>query len=172
MSDFSCVAPVVNCRAAKKLVKLAMSNDELSETVGLFHCLFHHFIALNAHSVIRKGDHIWRQLLHIGKLPLLFALCDAAIWINTHLRVALYYVSLRFQVFKRVRHRVKVRHGANTRKPAVRRSKCSAFYRFLIKKTRLSKMNMNINETGKNKAIIKIKNRNALQNGGKGVRNT
>ena len=67
--------------------------------------------------------------------------------------VAFYNIKLYFQIFKAIRHRVEVRHCAYRAESARGRRESARRNRFFIRKTRLSKMYMNINETGKNKYI-------------------
>ena len=54
---------------------------------------------------------------------------------------------------KAVRHGAEVRHGAHARKPAACRRQGAGFHRLFIRKSRLSKMHMHIDQTGKNDDI-------------------
>ena len=57
--------------------------------------------------------------------------------------------ALEIQRVDTVGDRVQVRHGGNVGKAAVRGSQRAGADGLLIRKSRLTKMNMNINETGK-----------------------
>ena len=56
--------------------------------------------------------------------------------------------NLGFEILKAVGHRIKVRHGAYAGVSARGRRHRTGLYTLLIKKTRLSEMDMHITETG------------------------
>ena len=67
--------------------------------------------------------------------------------------------------FDAVGHGVQVRHGGNVSEAAVRGGQCAGADGFLIRKSRLTKMNMNINETGKQNHIRNINNNSIIGRG-------
>ena len=108
---------------------------------------------MHSPAVIGKAADIWSHSCHIRKpfAPLSAAYCS--IGMNPNISRPFDYIKLYAERTEAIRHWGKIRHGADIGIAA--RSGCgrTACYAFLIKKSRFSKMNMNINETRNNYAI-------------------
>ena len=146
----SCVFAVVDISAEEQGVVLAVCGDYLAESFGGGHRLSHHFVILNAFSVVGECADLIRHALHIGELFAFFADGYRAVGQNFYRRAALYRVQLNLQMLRAVRHGVEVRHRADRRVSSVRRGGRAGSDGFFIRKTRLSEMHMNITKTGHN----------------------
>ena len=126
------VVPVMNASTANKTVVFAVSSNNLVKFFCLFHCCKHNFFILNAFSVIRKRNDIRGKCVHIGKFPTVFTDCYCTVRINGNAGITTNDFKLPFKVFDAVRHRIKVRHGANRSIPSVCGGKRSRFDSFFI----------------------------------------
>ena len=143
-----CVGSVVDIAAAEQAIVLAVGGDQLPEALRLRHGRPHHFIVLHAPSVVGEGDHPGRQLFQIGQSLSPLAQGDGAVGIDLHLRLGFDQGLLRGQVFRAVRHRVQIRHGADGGITAPGRRGGAGGYGFLIRKARLAQMYMYIAKAG------------------------
>ena len=163
------VGPVVDVPALQERIHLAVRGEEVPRLRALRHAAAHHVLVLHAAPVVGEGR---GQAVHtpdIRHLAALFAHGQRAVGIDLDEGVPLDYRELLRQTLRAVRHRVQVRHGAEGRVPAPRGRRRAGRNRLLIRKTRLSQMNMDINKTGKNTAIIEIENRNAVRGNDTGL---
>ena len=135
--------------AAEKSIVLAVRGKDLAEAAALGHRLAHYALGLHAASVVGKGDDVLRHACKVCELLALFADRDRPVGVNMDERVLLDERALKVQRVDTVGDGVQVRHSGNVGKAAVRGSQRAGADGLFIRKSRLSKMNMNINETGK-----------------------
>ena len=131
-----------------------MCGDYLAEPLGGGHRLSHHFVILNAFSVVGERADFVGHSFHVCELFAFFADGYRAVGQNFYRRAALYRVQLNLQMFRAVRHGVEVRHRADRRVSSVRRGRRAGCNGFFIRKTRLSEMHVNITKTGDNNIIF------------------
>ena len=136
-------------RAVEKSIVLAVRGKDLAEAAALGHRLAHYALGLHAASVVGKGDDVLRHACKVCELLALFADRDRPVGVNMDERVLLDERALKVQRVDTVGDGVQVRHSGNVGKAAVRGSQRAGADGLFIRKSRLSKMNMNINETGK-----------------------
>ena len=134
--------------APQERIVLAVGHDQLAEALGLEHGAAHHITILNALSVVGESHHIGGHGVQVRQLPALLAFRDGPVGQNTDHGVLLNGVQLHLQRLHAVRHRIQIRHGAYGGIAAVGRRQHTGADGLLIRKTRLPKMYMHINETG------------------------
>ena len=148
MSVFRCIDAVVNIAAVKQFVDLTVRDDHLAERSRADHGGTHHLLILYTAAVIRKRDCSRRKGFHVAQFPAVFIDRDGSIgkYVDDG------FFPDEFQLFlhmlRRIRHRLQIGHRADCGKTAAGCRKRSGSDRFLIRKTRLSKMHMHIAETG------------------------
>ena len=150
------IRAVVDVAAAEQGIVLAVRSKDLAEAAALGHRLAHHALGLHAASVVGKGDDVWRHARKVCELLALFADRDRPVGVNMDERVLLDERALKIQRVDTVGDGVQVRHSGNVGEAAVRGSQRAGADGLFIRKSRLSKMNMNINETGKQNHIGNI----------------
>ena len=143
------IRTVVDVAAAEQGIVLAVRGKDFAEAAALGHRLAHHALGLHAASVVGKGDDVWRHARKVCELLALFADRDRPVGVNMDERVLLDERALKIQRIDTVGDGVQVRHSGNVGEAAVRGSQRAGADGLFIRKSRLSKMNMNINETGK-----------------------
>ena len=159
------IRAVVDVTTAKQGVVLAVRGKDLAEMSALGHRLAHHALGLHAAPVVGKGDDVWCHARKVCKPLALFADRDRPIGMDMNEGVLLDERALERERFGAVGHGVQVRHGGNVSEAAVRGGQCAGTDGFLIRKSRLTKMNMNINETGKQNHIRNINNNSIIGRG-------
>ena len=127
-----------------------MRGDDLSELLRFLHGLAHHVLILHAAAVVGKARHKGRHAFHVGKLEALLAHGDGPVGQHVHHGVATDDLKLPFQMSGRIRHGVQIGHGAHRGVSAVRGRKRTRADGLLARKTRLTKMHMDIYEAGNN----------------------
>ena len=132
---------------------------------ALGHRLAHHALGLHAAPVVGKGDDVWCHARKVCKPLALFADRDRPIGMDMNEGVLLDERALERERFGAVGHGVQVRHGGNVSEAAVRGGQCAGTDGFLIRKSRLTKMDMHINETGKNNCVMNF-NTNSIRGAG------
>ena len=135
--------------AAQEAVVLAVCGQNFSETPAFQHGLAHQALALDALAVIGKCDHIRRHVREVCKALAALADGDRAVGVYMHGGALADQPPLHIQRRAAVGDGVKVRHRRDMRKAAVRRRQRPGADRLFIRKSRLTKMYMNIYETGK-----------------------
>ena len=133
---------------------LAVGHDGLVQFFGKEHGLPHHLPGLDAPAVIGESGNIRR---HGGKvrqgLPL-FAAGDGAVRIDVDPGTAGNGAQLRLEGLPALRHGLEVGHGAHGSVAAGGRRRGAGCNGLFIRKTRLPKMNMDINETWNNETVL------------------
>ena len=147
------VGPVVDAAAAHEGDVLAVGGDDPAKAFGFEHGRAHHLLALHAAPIVGKAGHEGSHGLHVGQRPALFPAGDGPVGGNAHPRARADAGKLRIQMFAVVRHGVEVRHGAHAGEAAARRRQRAGLHRFLIRKSRFSKMHMHVDQTGKENDI-------------------
>ena len=148
MSVGAGISAVVDVAAPQQRIVLAVGHDQLAEALGLQHGAAHHITILNALSVVGESHHIGGHGVQVRQFPALLAFRDGPVGQNADHGVFLNGVQLHLQRLHAVRHRVQIRHGAYGGIAAVGRRQRAGADGLLIRKTRLPKMYMHINETG------------------------
>ena len=142
------VYAVMNIPAEKERIVLTMGGDDFPERLRLFHRRFHHIPALDAASVVGKGDHRTRKLLHIGKRFSKLSFCNRPVRIYGNPGAACNRIRLNLQILHRIRRGREIRHRTNRRIAAMRRRRRTACDILFIRKARLSEMHMHIAKAG------------------------
>ena len=143
------IRTVVDVAVAEQGIVLAVRGKDFAEAAALGHRLAHHALGLHAASVVGKGDDVWRHARKVCELLALFADRDRPVGMHMDEGVLLDERALEIQRVDTVGDGVQVRHSGNVGEAAVRGSQRAGADGLFIRKSRLSKMNMNINETGK-----------------------
>ena len=134
----------------KKAVVLAVGGDDLVERPGFPHGAAHHLRRLDALSVIGKGDDSGRKALQVRqRLPLLSP-GDGAVGVDGNDGGPVNEPLLDGKIFRAVRHRIQVWHGAHRRIAPPGRRPGAGGDGLLIRKSRLSEMHMHITKAGEN----------------------
>ena len=133
-----------------------MGHDELAQFLGLQHGLTHHVLRLNAAAVIGITADIRSHGGQIGQSFALLAAGDGAVRQNANVGGFADQIQLDFQMFGAVGHRLQVGHGTHGGVTAGGSGLSAGIDGFLIRKTRLTKMNVHINETWNNKTIVQF----------------
>ena len=153
---------IVNASAGTELrFVFAMRYNRFSQRLRLNHCFQHEPLILHAFSVVGEGNHIRRESDHIGKTAssLLFPRYGS-IGIHLDTGILFYGIKLNGKILRARRRRVQVRHGADSRISAMGSRLRPCFYRFLIQKTGLSKMYVNIYKARNNQLPTHVENGN------------
>jgi len=141
-------ASVVDAAArTQQGVDLAVGDDGAAQRPGPLHGGAHQRLGLDAVAVVRKADHLRRQSVEIGQTLPALALGDRSVGQNADHGVPADQRQLRGEIVGRIRRRTEVGHGAHRRIPARGGRRRAGGDGFLIRKTRLPKMNVNIYET-------------------------
>ena len=148
MSVGAGIGAVMDVAASQEGIVLTVGNDELAEALGLQHGAAHHITILNALSVVGESHHIGGHGVQVRQFPALLTFRDGPVGQNADHGVFLNGVQLHLQRLHAVRHRIQIRHGAYGGIAAVGRRQRAGADGLLIRKTRLPKMYMHINETG------------------------
>ena len=133
-----CIGAVVNIAAVKQRVILAVCRNDLAERFCSLHCLAHQPRVLNAPPVVGKSADIRCHSFHIRQCLSLFSYRDCSVRKNPDNRIAGDDLCLLPQMLPAVRHRRKVRHGAQRRKSAAGTGGSPRCNRFFIQKSRFS----------------------------------
>ena len=150
------VSPVMDIAAVKETVVLAVGGDDLAEALGLLHGLTHHVLALDPPAVVGEARHIRS---HGGKIRQGLALLptsNGSVGGDADHRVFLDQGQLLGQGLPAVGDRAEVGHGADLGEAPPGSGASAGGNGLLIRKSRLSQMNMYINETGKNGGVMKV----------------
>ena len=136
----TCILAVVDAATRYELTLiLAVRHDHTVEALRPLHRLPHRGLVLHALSVIRVGDDIRRDLLHLSEGAAAgLLLGDGAIRIHMHQCVLFDRVELRLQILETRWRRLQIRHRADSRIATVRRRIRAGADRFLIRKTGLT----------------------------------
>ena len=155
------VVPVVDIAAAQEAVVLAVGGDDLPQPLGLPHGLPHHGLALDAPAIVGEARRIGCHGLHVrqGFAPL--APGDGPVGVDVDRGVPGDDLPLDVQRLQAVGNGVQVGHGAHMGVAAPGGVQGAGADGFLIRKSRLSKMDMDINETGKYGGMMKINGNSA-----------
>ena len=159
------IVPVVDIAAAEESVVLAVGGDDLAQAFGFLHGGAHDIIPLDAAAVVGKSRHQGGQRRKIGQLLPFSPPGDGPIGHHPHPGTLPDPPELGLQMRRAVGGRVHVGHGADQAVAPPGRRPGARFDGLFIRKTRLSKMDMNINEAGKNETMIPMDG-----NAGDGVR--
>ena len=145
------VAPGVDVAPVEQGIVLAVGGNDLAQGLGQLHGFQHPFLRLDALAVVGEPGNIRGHGLHVGKGLPQFPTGDGPEGPDLNGRILLNNVQLDLQIFIGVGHRSQVGHGAYRRVTSGGSSGSPGFDRLLIRKSRLPKMYMNINETRDNK---------------------
>ena len=159
---FSGVCAVVDISAEEQAVILTVRGDELVVFLCFDHRPAHHLLLLHASAVVGESGAFVGQPRDITELFALFADRDRGIRENVDDGVPVDDVLFCFQMLDRVGNRGEVRHRTDGGISASCRCLGTAFYRLFIRKSRLSEMDVNVTEAGKNRISIKIGERNSV----------
>ena len=148
MAVFPGVLSVMDVAAPEQGIVLAVGHDELIQSFGSLHGLFHHFCRLHAPSVIGEGADPGGHGFQLRQLPALLAHGDGAVGQDPDDGVLLDGLQLYGQMLRTVRHGVQIGHGhdGGIAAPGAGPGPCG--HGFLMQKTRLLQMYMYIRETG------------------------
>ncbi len=142
------VGAVVDVPAPQQGIVLAVRRDQFAQRFRLAHRRAHHVRALHAAPVVGEGDDVRRQRVHVGKLAPGLVHGDRAVGIHADAGVPGDDVQLDAEVFGAVRHGVQIRHRAHGGITAAGGRQRAGADGFLIRKTRLAQVHVNICETG------------------------
>ena len=157
------VGPVVDVPAAEEGIVLAVGGDDLVQPFGLRHGGAHQLRALDPPAVVREPRRIRGHGFQVRQGLALLPPGDGPVGVDMDHRVPADDLQLLLQVLPAVRHRIQVRHGAHVGEAPPGGCQGAGADGLLIRKSRLSQMNVHINETGKHCGIMKING-----NGGSG----
>ena len=129
---------------------LAMSRDDLAERLCSLHSLTHKRGIVHAATVVREAANVGSERLNIRESKSHLASRYASEGENLDLSVVVYYIQLLLQVFVAVGNGVEIRHSTDCRVSSSCRRRATCRNSLFIRKTRLSKMHVHIDKTGKN----------------------
>ena len=166
--------PVVDAPAGSQQgLVLTVGSDGLVQLFCEFHGIAHLVGGLDAFPVVGEAADKGLHSRHVRQLRAFFAPGDGPIGIHPHPAVPGDGVQLRPQVLQGVRHRIQVGHGAHRRVASCGGRRRAGGDGFLIRKSRLPKMNMYINETWNNDLILTFNyGKTFLGKGGRNGNNT
>ena len=148
------ILAVVYITAPEQGIILAVSHYHFAESLRLVHRRKHHFLTLYATTVIREGNDLVCHTFHIRKFKSLLHNGYRAVRIDVYYGILFNNIELLCQILTRVRHRHKIGHSTHSGVSASCRRQRTGFYRFFIRKSRLTKMHVHIAKTGKNITIF------------------
>ena len=135
---------------------LAMGGYYTAQLFYPLHKLQHKGAALHPLAVVGKADAKGGKLLQRRRLLPFFPHGKGGKGMYAHAGISFDYIQLLLHMRCAVRHRGKVGHGAYIGKAAAGGSRSAGGNGFLVRKTRLSEMHMNITECREYKFIGKI----------------
>ena len=150
------VGPVVDVAAVEEAVVLAVGGDDLAQALGFLHGRTHHVLALDAPAVVGEARHIGGHGGQIRQGLALLAPGDGPVGGDVDHRVPPDQLQLLGQSLPAVGDGVQVGHGADLGEAPPGGGTGTGADGLLIRKSRLSQMNMYINETGKNGGVMKV----------------
>jgi len=165
------VDAVVDVTAAQEGVVLAMGGDECVVGGKLGHDFSHEAAVLNAGAVVGEGADMGKQLVETGGFLTLTLHRQAADGGDVDAGVALDELKLRTQRLVTVGSGIEVGHGADCGHAAVSGSQGTGADGFLIRKTGLSQMRMDISKTRYN-AKTRRRKHHVRGSGGEGIANS
>ena len=142
------VSPVVDVAPVEEGIVLAVGHDELMKPLGGLHGKAHLRLALHTSPVVGEGRHIGGHGRHVRQLLPQLATGDGAIGQHPDGGIPADQGQLLLQMGQAVRHRVQIGHGTHRGVSAVGGGLGAAGHGLLIRKARLTKMYVYINETG------------------------
>ena len=152
---------------------LAVGHDGLVQRFGKGHGGAHHLLGLDAPSVVGEACHIGGHGRQVCQCLALLTAGDGTIGIHMDFGVFPNQVQLDAQILQTVGYRLQIGHSAHGGIAAGGGSRCAGVNRFLIRKTRFPKMNMNINETWNDQTVMQFNDGKAfLGKGGGNGNNT
>ena len=131
-----------------------MGGKNLAQTLALCHCLTHEGFGLDAPAVIGKGDDIGSHFVQLCKALTLLIHGDGTVGVYPNQPILGDGLQLGGEMGGTVGHGDQIGHGTDIAVSAVGCGQCTRCDGLFIQKTRLTKMYMNIDETGQKETML------------------